>query len=142
MDDQLHILATLDEYAEAYCAKDLDRLMTIFAPGEAISLIGPGGDELCAGRAAVAAVFARSFREATATRFDWGWSDVAVHGDAATVAIALVLHLAAGDAPRRLPIRWTVALVRTGAGWKWIHCHASVAAGAQAEGSAYPAAAR
>ena len=44
------IMATLEEYAAAYCAKDLERLMAIFVDGEDISLIGTGADELCSGR--------------------------------------------------------------------------------------------
>ncbi|GMG82281.1 hypothetical protein LNKW23_14940 [Paralimibaculum aggregatum] len=142
MGDQLNILATLDEYADAYCAKDRDRLMAIFAEGDAISLIGTGGDELCAGRAAVAAIFERNFREASASRFEWGWRDVAIHGDTGTVAIALAIHLTVDGEAVRVPLRWTVSLARLEAGWKWIHRHASVAASSREEGSAYPAAGR
>jgi len=138
MTDEELVLATLDEYAGAYCAKDLDRLMAIFVEGEAISLIGTGGDELCSGRRAVASIFVRNFRDATATEFAWGWKDIAIHGDSATVAVALVIHLVIDGRDASVPVRWTVSLVRAGAGWKWIHRHASVAAGAQKEGSAYP----
>lgn len=65
------IMATLEEYTEAYCAKDLHRLMAIFVDGEGISLIGTGADELCSGRKLVASVFERNFRDATATKFEW-----------------------------------------------------------------------
>jgi hypothetical protein len=142
MIDQELVLSTLDEYAEAYCAKDLDRLMAIFVEGEAISLIGTGADELCSGRRAVASVFERNFRDATASWFEWGWKDVAIHRDAATVAIALVIHLSVDDAAVLVPVRWTVSLVRTDDGWKWVHRHASVAASSQDQGSAYPTAER
>lgn len=138
MTDQEQVLATLDEYAAAYCAKDLDRLMAIFVEGDGISLIGTGSDELCSGRGAVAAVFERNFRDATATRFEWGWKNVALHGDAATVAISLVIHLNAGGEALTVPVRWTVSLVKAGTEWRWVHRHASVAAGSQEAGSAYP----
>ena len=71
MSRQDAVLATLEEYATAYCAKDLDRLMAIFVDGEDISLIGTGADELCAGREAVAAVFERNSHDAPATEFEW-----------------------------------------------------------------------
>ncbi len=132
------ILATLDEYADAYCAKDLDRLMAIFVAGEDISLIGTGADELCSGREAVAAVFARNFRDATATQFEWLWKDVAIHGNAATVAITLNIHLEMSGEGMIIPIRWTVSLVNIDGFWKWVHRHASSAAGSQKGGSAYP----
>ncbi|MEM7461487.1 MAG: nuclear transport factor 2 family protein [Pseudomonadota bacterium] len=131
-------MATLNEYAEAYCAKDLDRLMTIFVDGEDISLIGTGADELSSGRSAVAAVFERNFRDATATQFEWLWKDVVIHSDAATVAITLNIHLTISDAQSIIPIRWTVSLVKVGNDWKWIHRHASAASSAQNKGSAYP----
>jgi ketosteroid isomerase-like protein len=136
-DSQL-ILATLDEYAEAYCAKDLDRLMAIFVDGEHVSLIGTGSDELCSGRQAVGSIFSRNFNDATAKRFQWGWKDVAVHGNAATVAISLVIHLTIDDEAINVPVRWTVSLVRVGEDWKWVHRHASSAANSQDEGTAYP----
>lgn len=138
MTDQELVLSTLDKYADAYCRKDLDRLMAIFVEGESISLIGTGADELCSGRRAVASVFQRNFRDATASRFEWGWKDVAIHGDAATVAVALVIHLTVDNAAVLVPVRWTVSLVRRADGWKWVHRHASVAASSQDEGSAYP----
>ncbi|KAE9628997.1 DUF4440 domain-containing protein [Parasedimentitalea maritima] len=132
------IFATLDEYADAYCAKDLDRLMAIFVEGEGISLIGTGADELCSGRQQVASVFERNFRDATAKKFAWQWKDIAVHGTAATVAVTLVIHLELDGENLTVPIRWTVSLVKVGENWKWVHRHASAAAGSQDEGSAYP----
>ncbi len=136
--DHESVLATLDEYAEAYCGKDLERLMAIFVDGDDISIIGTGSDELCAGRHAVASIFSRNFNEATATSFQWGWKDVAIHGNAATVAIQLAIHLTINNQAIEVPLRWTVSLVRVGQDWKWIHRHASSAASSQDAGTAYP----
>jgi ketosteroid isomerase-like protein len=132
------IMATLEEYASAYCAKDMDRLMAIFVAGDNISLIGTGADELCSGRDAVSSVFERNFRDATATRFEWTWTETNVHGDAATVACTVNIHLDIGEEKLLVPVRWTVSLVRQNGNWKWVHRHASAAAGTQKEGSAYP----
>lgn len=132
------VFATLDEYAEAYCAKDVARLMDLFVEGENISLIGTGADELCSGRAEVTGIFERNFRDATAHRFEWGWKDVSIHGDAAVVAVALKIHLSAGGEDLVIPIRWTVSLVKVGDAWKWVHRNASAAAGSQDDGKAYP----
>lgn len=138
MNDQSAVLATLEEYAAAYCDKDLPRLMAIFVEGEQISLIGTGADELCSGRDMVASVFERNFRDATATRFEWLWEDVAIHGNAATVAVTLNIHLTIDGESLIVPVRWTVSLVKPGADWKWVHRHASSAAGSQDDGAAYP----
>ena len=136
--EQDDILATLDEYADAYCAKDLERLMAVFLDGENISLIGTGRDELCSGRNAIKSVFARNFDEATATLFEWDWTDVAIHENAATVATTLTIHLTVGDEDMKVPVRWTVSLVKHDSVWKWVHRHASAAAQSQDEGTAYP----
>lgn len=138
MSEHAAIMETLEEYARAYCEKDVERLMTIFVNGQNISLIGTGADELCSGRDAIAEIFERNFREATATRFEWLWQDLAVHGDAATVAITLNIHLTIDGEALVVPIRWTVALVKQSEDWKWVHRHASSAAGSQDEGTAYP----
>ena len=61
MNDRDAVLETLDEYANAYCAKDADRLMALFDGGDDISLIGPGADELCTGRSAIQEVFFTEF---------------------------------------------------------------------------------
>ena len=142
MTDDERVLATLDEYADAYCAKDLDRLMAIFIAGDDVSFIGTGGDELCSGRDEIYSVFSRNFNEASATRFQWGWKDVAIHGDAATVAISLVIYMTTDVEAIEVPLRWTVSLVRVGEEWKWVHRHASSAAISQEAGTAYPSGAK
>ena len=138
MTEQDLVLATLEEYAEAYCAKDIDRLMAIFVDGESISLIGTGSDELCSGNEAIIAIFQRNFRDATATSSEWGWKNIAIHGDSATIAIALNIHLKIDDEALVVPVRWTVSLAMTEAGWKRVYRHASAAADSQQQGSAYP----
>ena len=138
MDETYRILSTLEEYAVAYCAKDLERLMAVFVDGDGISLIGTGADELCSGRDAVASVFERNFRDATATQFEWIWNDVATHGPAATVAATLNIHLDTDNGNMIVPVRWTVSLVLVDGDWRWVHRHASSAAGSQKDGTAYP----
>ena len=138
MTDEEAVVATLEEYAQAYCAKDVDRIMHLFADGDDISLIGTGADELCSGRDQVRRIFERNFAEATATRFDWGWRHVTVAGDSAVIATTLTIHLEIDGRTVAVPLRWTVALARTPQGWRWLHRNASTAAPDQ-DGTAYPA---
>lgn len=138
MEDEQLIMAILDDYAAAYCMKDIDALMHVFVDGEGISLIGTGGDELCGGREAVTNVFLRNFKEATANRFEWHWSHVIVSGDQAVVAITLTIHLTYQGNELKVPVRWTVALRRDHGRWAWLHRHASSAASSQDDGQAYP----
>jgi len=140
MNEETAVLATLEEYATAYCAKDTNRLMDIFDDGDNISLIGTGADELCSGRAEIRAVFDRNFAEATATKFEWHWQHVIVSGTCAVVGTTLTIYLNLDGGSVKVPIRWTVSLVQNAGKWKWVHRHASAAAGSQDEGTAYPTA--
>ena len=138
MTEEAAVLATLEEYASAYCSKDIDRQMAIFDDGDDISLIGTGADELCANRADVRAVFLRNFAAATATMFQWHWKHVTMRNDCAVVAVSLTIHLETDTGPLQVPVRWTVSLILRDGGWKWLHRHASAAAGSQQTGTAYP----
>ena len=132
------VLATLNEYARTYCAKDIDGLMAIFDGGDDISAIGTGADELCVGRDRVRDLFLRNFSEATAHRFEWGWNHVSISGDHAVAAVKLAIHLAIAGEQLQVPVRWSVVLKRREDRWVWLHRHASTAARDQGDGHAYP----
>lgn len=138
MNDRDAVLATLEEYADAYCAKDADRLMALFDDTDDVSLIGTGVDELCSGRSVVKEVFTRNFSEATATRFEWDWQHVTVSNGCAVVAITVTIHLDSDQGSHKVPLRWTVSMIRRGDNWRWLHRHASAAAMSQKVGTAYP----
>jgi ketosteroid isomerase-like protein len=138
MKEETQVMATLEDCATAYCAKNIDALMSVFADGESILLIGTGGDELCSGRDAVKAVFLRNFRDATAKRFEWHWKDIVVTDYQAVVAITLTIHLDFDGTSLEVPVRWTVALKKDSNRWVRLHRHASSAAPGQEEGAAYP----
>lgn len=138
MNDQDAVWTTLEEYATAYCAKDAERLMALFDDGDDISLIGTGGDELCAGHAAIKDVFLRNFSEATATQFEWSWRHVTVTNGCTVVAVTLTIHLDTDAGSIEIPVRWTVSMIRRGESWRWLHRHASTASASQQEGTAYP----
>ena len=140
MTDEQAILETLEEYAAAYCTKDIERQMAIFDDGDDISVIGTGTDELCAGRADIQTLFLRNFSSATATKFQWYWKNVTLRDGCAVVAVSLTIHLDTNEGPIQVPVRWTVSLVNKDGKWKWLHRHASAAAGSQEEGNAYPVA--
>ncbi len=132
------ILDTLEDYATAYCNKDIDALMAVFDDAADISVIGTGADELCDNRSSIKHLFERNFHDATAKSFEWHWRKVTQRDDSAVVAATLTIHLEVDGTSLSVPIRWTVGLVKRDNGWKWTHRHASSAAGNQADGAAYP----
>lgn len=132
------IKSTLEDYAEAYCAKDIDALMRVFDDTDNISVIGTGSDELCVGRAAVKELFLRNFGEATANKFEWTWIDTRISGKHAVISVTLTIHLEYMEKQLKIPLRWTVVVKNENDRWLWIHRHASTAAADQDEGQAYP----
>ncbi|WP_232846891.1 nuclear transport factor 2 family protein [Shewanella nanhaiensis] len=131
------ILKTLEDYASAYCAKDIEALMHVFDDSEEISVIGTGEDELCEGRDSVRQLFLRNFAEAKANRFLWGWRNIIISGDCAVVSVSLTIDVDYQGEQLLIPIRWSVVLKKTDR-WRWIHRHASSASVSQEEGEAYP----
>ena len=132
------ITATLDEYAKAYCAKDIDSIMRVFDDTDNISVIGTGMDELCVGRAAVKDLFLRNFSEATANKFEWDLVDTRISRNHAVISVTLTIHLEYMENQLSVPLRWTVVLKKENDRWVWIHRHASTAASNQDDGQAYP----
>ena len=64
------IILTLEDYAQAYCAKDIDSMMQVFDDTDNISVIGTGADELCVGGGQIRDLFLRNFEEATANNLN------------------------------------------------------------------------
>jgi len=137
MTQEQAIKATLDNYASAYCAKDIDGLMNVFDDSDDISVIGTGADELCVGLQSVRNLFERNFAQATAVRFHWQWCEINILNNYAVVAISLLIDLKSQGNKINVPIRWSVVLKKTDR-WVWLHRHASSPASSQREGDAYP----
>lgn len=137
MSAEMEIKATFEDYATAYCAKDINALLHVFDSSNAISVIGTGNEELCVGQRSVKDLFLKNFSEATATQFEWGWSDMIIFHDHAVVAQSLVIHLNIEGDCIQLPVRWSVFLHKADR-WVWVHRHASTAAISQGINKAYP----
>ncbi len=86
------IVSTLDDYAKAYCEKNIQAIMSIFEDSDNISVIGTGEDETCVGREEIQALFARNFQEATARQFIWNWVDVRISNNHAVASVKLTIY--------------------------------------------------
>lgn len=136
--DRNPIEATLDDYAQAYCEKDIDAMMAVFANDDNISVIGTGEDEFCVGHTEVKLLFERNFAEASAQRFEWQRIDTRVFDEHAVMSVKLVIHLIYEGEALRVPVRWTAVVREINERWAWVHRHASSAASDQDDGAAYP----
>jgi ketosteroid isomerase-like protein len=132
------IKQTLEDYAIAYCAKDIEAIMQVFDASNNISVFGTGARELCVGRDQVKSLFLDNFEEATAQIFEWTWIDIRLSNNHAVASVTLILHLNYKGKEMQVPIRWTVVLKHQNERWVWLHRNASTAANNQDEGQAYP----
>lgn len=132
------IKSTLEDYAKAYCSKDIEAMMNVFDDSDNISVIGTGADELCVGQNDIKALFLKNFEEATATKFEWDWIDIRISDNHAVASITLIIHLEYKGDYLKVPVRWTVVLKNKNRKWVWIHRNASTAASNQDDGQAYP----
>jgi ketosteroid isomerase-like protein len=145
MSDKESIMQTLEDYATAYCSKDVDALMRVFDDSDEITLIGTGSSEnLRIGQEEVKDVFVRNFRDATAKEFVYGRRNIFINGNVAVVAIVLTLNIEIDGNAISVPLRWTVSLIKrntdkSNGRWVWVHRHASTPAAGQDKNSAYPA---
>jgi len=139
-EDHRLVLETLDAYAERYDAKDVDGVSSLFARDSEVVLFGTGADELWVGYDQVREQFTRNFAEAETVHFEWTWRHVSGTEGSAWAATTANVHVTVGGVTRTIPIRFSVVLERRDGEWKWVHRHASVAAGGQDAGVAYPVA--
>ena len=132
------VSAVLSEMAARYGAKDADGVLELFAGNESV-VVGTGIDEVRFGLAEIRAQLERDMAQAESLSLhfddlrvnDLGYVALA-YADAAFVG-------SVGGEELRLPVRLTLALVRTGDDWRFAQFHSSVAFGEQAAGESYPA---
>jgi ketosteroid isomerase-like protein len=133
------VLATLEEYKQAYEQRDMDRLLALFAPDPDVVLWGTGADEKRMGLAEIRAQAERDWAQSEAFSLEWGWSSVSAAGSVAWVAVDVVGHVRVGGQEVHLPLRVSAVLEHRGARWLWMQAHASLPAPEQAAGDSFPA---
>jgi ketosteroid isomerase-like protein len=133
------VLATLEQFKQAYEQRDVERLLALFAPDADVVLFGTGADEKRLGMAEIRAQAERDWAQAEAFILEWGWSSVSAAGSVAWVAADVVGHVTMGGQQVHLPLRLSAVLERRGASWLWMQAHASLPASEQAEGESFPA---
>jgi ketosteroid isomerase-like protein len=132
------VLATLEQFKQAYEHRDVDRLLAVFAPDADVVLFGTGADEKRVGLAEIRAQAERDWAQSETFSVEWGWTSVSAAGAVAWVAADAVGHITAGGQEVHLPLRLTAVLEHRGASWLWVQTHASLPAPGQAEGESFP----
>ncbi|MFA5354995.1 MAG: nuclear transport factor 2 family protein [Thermodesulfovibrionales bacterium] len=132
------IMAMLRDFTDAYEKRDMERLLSCFAPDPDVMIIGTGPDEKRVGPGEIRAQVERDWQQSESVRLEFGRTSISASGSIAWVAADLTFHAQAEGKRIVMTGRLTAVLEKRGDRWLWMLSHFSVPAGGQAEGESFP----
>lgn len=135
---ELEVRAAIDEYCDAYAARDLQRAMGCFASEGEIVCIGTGKDETRVGREQVRVQLQRDWEQSQSAAIRIDTQHVMVDGDAASVVGTCRFVYSAGGQAGQSEGRYSAGLRRERGQWRIVHLLAAVPAGGQGAGASFP----
>jgi ketosteroid isomerase-like protein len=134
---QAAIQATLEQWADAYSERDLDRALALVATDDDVVGIGTGQDEWRIGPEEFRAQIERDFSQAEALSVQYEPAVVSEAGSVAWVAGRATVQARVDGQDLSLAGRFTVVLERRAGRWLLMQTHFSVPAADQAEGRSF-----
>lgn len=131
-------IAVLNGFSDAYVRRDLNELMSLFAPDADVVLFGTGPDERRVGLSEIQGQAERDWAQSDSSSFHWKWHAVSAAGSVAWLAAEGSIEVKAGGHDVNLPIRLTCVVEKRGDRWLLVQSHASVPAGGQEQGQSFP----
>jgi ketosteroid isomerase-like protein len=132
------VRATLDKLAEGYARRNVETLLSAFAPDPDVVMFGTGADEKRVGPAEIRAQAERDWSQTEAASMSYGWTSVSAAGDVAWVSSDLTFALRAGGQAMQMRARLTAVLERREGSWLIVQAHFSLPAAGQEEGQSVP----
>lgn len=132
------VMATLNQLAEGYATRELERVMSVFAPDPVVLVYGTGADEKRVGLDEIRMQVQRDWSQAESTSLTYDWTLVSAAGDVAWVAADATFHVRAGEQAMSLPARLTMVLQKRADRWLVMQGHFSFPAQGQSEGESFP----
>jgi len=131
------VMNVIKESFEAFAKRDIDAVLSFFAPDPDAVLIGTGRDEKCIGLTETKVILERAFAQFKDASFELGWHSVPAAGSVAFVVADVILHIKTSEREMSEQVRLTAALERRGNKWLIIQWHDSLPAAGQKEGQAF-----
>lgn len=128
----------IDEVAEAFESRDIDKMMSLFSDDDDLVVIGTGADERKVGKAEARSLFKRDWAQSEASSIIYNWTVVSSAGGVAWAAVDGSVYARVGQREIHLPIRMSLVLKKSGARWRIVHWHVSVPATGQPSGESWP----
>jgi uncharacterized protein (TIGR02246 family) len=135
---EAEVMNTVMQCFDAFTKRDLNTMLSFFAPDPDVVVIGTGRDEKGIGFAEVRDIFERAFSQFNEASFEFGWHSVSVAGPLAWLAADITLHVEASDREISRQIRLTGIMEKRGDRWLILQSHDSVPDRDQVEGEAFP----
>ncbi len=134
---QAAVEAVLDQFANAYAARDVNRVLQLFAPEGDAMFLGTGADEKRYGLAEIKRQVERDLDQAHSIHWNWVWDNVSRTGPVAWVTADAIVRVMNGQ-DMHLPVRLTAVLEEGDTAWRIAQMHVSLPASGQEEGRSFP----
>jgi uncharacterized protein (TIGR02246 family) len=132
------VKAVLDKVTEGYAKRDMNMLLSAFAPDPDVVMYGTGADEKRVGQAGIQAQAERDWSQTESASVAYDWTSISAAGPVAWVATDASFSLKADGQEMTLPARITFVLEKRGEQWLIVQGHFSFPAPGQGEGEAFP----
>jgi uncharacterized protein (TIGR02246 family) len=132
------VKAVLDKVTEGYAKRDMNMLLSAFAPDPDVLMYGTGADEKRIGQAGIQAQAERDWSQTESASVTYEWTSISCAGPVAWAATDVSFHLKADGQEMTLPARITFVLEKRGEQWLIVQGHFSFPAAGQSEGQAFP----
>lgn len=132
------VIGALNDFMEAWESRDVDAILSSFAPSATVSGYGTGADEKRVGLDEIQTQLERDFSQSELLSVTLDWNLVGISGQVAWVASDVTIRFKlAGHDEMAFPARLTSVLQNYDGRWLMEHFHLSVAAASQEEGQSF-----
>jgi ketosteroid isomerase-like protein len=119
------VMVILQNFNDALAGKQVEQLLSLFAPDADVFLLGSEEGEKAIGHRELEDFFRRIFSRFTAFYFEWKWHLVSMESSVAWVFTEGLVHAKTVDQTLEAPYRSTMVLVKRGDKWLIMHAHGS-----------------
>jgi ketosteroid isomerase-like protein len=132
------VIGALNDLMSDWESRDVDAIMSHFAPSSTLSLYGTGADEKRVGADDIRTQIKRDFGQSESMNVTLDWNLVGIGGQVAWVASDVTIRFkVAGQDEMAFPARASSVLQNYDGRWLFEHFHLSVAAPNQEEGQSF-----
>ncbi len=135
---EMAIMAVLNKMAEGYARRNLDSVLSVFAPDPDVVMYGTGADEKRIGLAEIEAQAKRDWSQSESTALVYEWTAISAAGNVAWAAADVAFKATVGGQEYRMPGRLTAVFEKRGDQWLSVQSHFSFPAAGQEEGESFP----